>query len=183
MDSIKSLLFKKGPDCLDSGGFGWHVGQSNTELQRQVSSPDPESDMIAAVSKLIARDTVFYIFGKEEPYSSSAQRYQETMRNVVNLLSTGKHATFMRLVNQMPFSEINGYQTLFSIADALFEGDDVNWGRITALYAFCAWAAKSSGKIELAEVIISFLGYYVSRKIGSWIKGNGGWVSTCNEIV
>ena len=62
MDSIKSLLFKKGPDCLDSGGFGSHVGQSNTELQRQVSSPDPESDMIAAVSKLIARDTVFYIF-------------------------------------------------------------------------------------------------------------------------
>ena len=52
--------------CLRTGpGLPWIVVDLDRTLDRvtlsyrgQVSSPDPESDMIAAVSKLIARDTV-----------------------------------------------------------------------------------------------------------------------------
>ena len=184
LDFIKALPALNESDSTD-GRFVTRIGsvESNIELQRQVSLHDPEQDIIAAIAKLVAQDTIYYMIGKESSYVSTAQRYQETMRVVVEYMSTGKHATFMRLVNQVPMSNMNGYQTLFGIADALFEGEEITWGRITALYAFGAWVAKTSKNIELAELIISFLGYYVSKKLAPWIKVNGGWVSKSNVIL
>ena len=184
LDFIKALPALNGSDSTD-GRFVTRIGsvESNFELQKQVSLHNPEQDNIAAIAKHVAQDTIYYMIGKESSYVSTAQRYQETMRAVVKYMSTGKHATFMRLVNQVPVSNRNGFQALFGIADALFEGKEITWGRITALYAFGAWVAETSKSDELVELIISFLGYYVSKKLAPWIEVNGGWVSKSNVIL
>ena len=61
---------------------------------------------------------------------------------------------------------------------------DTNWRKVIKLFCYIGWAVQvlskpRKGKEEseaFLEIITGFFAHYVNKKLGTWIKENGGWV-------
>ena len=159
-------------DQIDSS---FQSKRPNSELFRQISVDSTTDDIIFSTAKLVATDVVYHVIGETREYSPAAKRYQEIMRTIVDQLSQQTRG-FEDFVYKVPISEGNGCQTLFGIADAIFNDGSITWSRIAVLYAFCGWMAKRSKSPGITKLIIQFLTYYIGTKLKEWIKTNEGWV-------
>ena len=134
-----------------------------------------------AISRALGTDIVQYMIAtqsnKVPPVATS--KYAKTMRRAVHELSKKYDDIFKKFIQDLSIDELNGFQTLANVADELFREGPVNWGRIVALYAFGGYVARysvSPNDGDVINMIGEFLGFYVSKKLGDWIRENAGWV-------
>lgn len=72
------------------------------------------------------------------------------------------------------------HTTLNSVAKEIFQGGNVNWGRIVALFTFGGVVAHhfvETGQIEMVHLVAQWIPDFIADNLLSWIRENGGWVS------
>lgn len=113
-----------------------------------------------------------------------ADMYTSVMREMVKEALEKYGKDLENCVLELHTEELNGYFAIESLADELFEDDkEVNWGRIVAWYAFWAKCVISFPKLHIAQLnefinlYGKFIGFYLARRLQSWIKMQGGWAS------
>ncbi|KAI0220831.1 hypothetical protein LSAT2_027704 [Lamellibrachia satsuma] len=133
-----------------------------------------------AISRALGIDIIEYMIATQlnnEPHVATS-KYAKTMRRAVHELSKKYDDIFKKFIQDLSIDELNGFQTLANVADELFREGPINWGRIVALYAFGGYVARysvSSQDSDVINMIGEFLGFYVSKKLGDWIREHGGW--------
>lgn len=103
-----------------------------------------------------------------------------TMARLVSDLLINHSVTYSAMVNQLAPDVNDGYKSFKIIADIVFEGGTVTWGRIVSLYALQARVVLYLRKKNLDEKAMQFarfVGRYLGEKAECWIQQNGGWDS------
>ena len=186
MSKVKTQ--RQDSDTCDRFNEDKSSGSSDSPSSRRKSATElAAGNLTDAISRALGIDIVQYMIAtkshSEPPVATS--KYAETMRRAVHELSKKYDAIFKKFIQDLSIDELNGFQTLANVADELFREGPINWGRIVALYAFGGYVARYSVSAKDSDVINmigEFLGFYVSKKLGSWIHENGGWVSWCQLI-
>lgn len=145
--------------------FAWHVSESRH------------------IARLIGTDIVKYAISSLSSAENTPRVLLEParcMRTMVDKVISDNPEDFRKMITDLlqNVQLDNVFATLKAVANEVI-GDNVNWGRIIAIYAFAAWMAKyfaSIGNSNLAYTVGEFIGYYVSEELGNWIDKNGGWV-------
>ena len=107
-------------------------------------------------------------------------KYAKTMRQTVRLMTKDKEEVFQSFTEKLSLTEANGFGVLKQVADEVFGVDEVNWGRIVALYAFGGFVARNACENKMTSIANytgEYLGKYVARNLSDWIEKRGGWVS------
>ena len=65
---------------------------------------------------------------------------------------------------------------LTRIFNSLIQNDNITWGKIITIFAFSTFIAKKHH--EIADRIACVTGQYIVKKLTTWIKDHGGWVSS-----
>jgi hypothetical protein len=107
-------------------------------------------------------------------------KYGKTLRRVVTGLA--KRHDFAGMVRRLNPDESNVFEIFSTVVREMV--DDLNWGRVVAVYAFALYLAKdistNSCNVDvnishLEEKFASFVGERVNAKFGPWIREQGGW--------
>jgi Apoptosis regulator proteins, Bcl-2 family len=145
-------------------------------------------DKVKDTSRLLADDIVRYVTVSPTPPVTNP--HSATLRRIVDMVSSRHHAVFESIISKVGVRAENQQtdvvmcQTTFDkVAHELFADSHYNWGRIVMLYAFAAWLAKhpsgkpeKDGNDEVAKLISSATGDFVSGELSTWIVHQGGWV-------
>lgn len=156
------------------------MGQFMKEKALRRRSAADIGTLTDAISRALGIDIVQYMIATQSDNAPpvATSKYAKTMRRAVHELSKKYDDIFKKFIQDLSINELNGFQTLANVADELFREGPINWGRIVALYAFGGYVARysvSPNDIDVINMIGEFLGFYVSKKLGDWIRENGGW--------
>ena len=151
----------------------------NWQSELTQANPTQPPNFTEVVARTLGTDVVPFIsadrwYNKPPPCS-----YASTLRQVVKEVLDKYLPVFEEGLGKLQLTEVNGFQTLQSLADEIMSST-INWGRIIVLYAFGGWVARhyyQKGWTQLADVVGDFIGFYLARNHGDWIEAQGGWVS------
>lgn len=155
------------------------LGQDMAKLDQQTQTPGSATPLerVKYESEVIAAD-VISDFGIDNETKKPVDRYCKTMRRTVKEMSDRHDYAFKGMVNKLNVNDVSAFPTFVSVADAIFEDGQINWGRVVAVYTFAARLALHcrSTSPDCDERIALYAGKYVASKLGRWILDNGGWV-------
>jgi len=168
-DYFKTPRFQ---DCNDGGAM--------SVLKRlSQEMPDSAPDFTETVCRSVGIDTAQFIANGYHYNKPAPNIYASTMRRVAMEVSKKYGDTFSEFLDTLDLDEITGYQTLFKVAEEMFQSDHVvNWGRVVVIYAFLGWVSKvyvENGVDDMPDIVGDFVGYYISRNHRQWLEENGGW--------
>ena len=100
---------------------------------------------------------------------------------------------FCSIVRRLEVTPDNIVTSFTNVVDEMFADGQYNWGRIITIYAFAGWLARycccgracdasSVSKVcncdpEPAKQMAACAGDYVARRLSTWVRKQGGWVS------
>jgi len=103
------------------------------------------------------------------------------------------------IVRRLEVKPDNIITSFTNVVDEMFADGQYNWGRIITIYAFAGWLArycccgracdassvcKMSGRDpEPAKQMATCAGDYVARRLSSWVRKQGGWVSCLMQFI
>jgi len=105
------------------------------------------------------------------------------LKNLVSKVRHDKKLLLAGSCHQVSLNNENAQATFFAIGDELFE-DSINWGRIITFYAFAVEVAEffmQKGQNNMVNNVVNWSALFVDQKLATWIKHEGGWVSS--EVV
>ena len=102
-----------------------------------------------------------------------------TMRAIGDEFEDRYREVFEEMSSQLHVTPNNAQQTFHGVVGELFN-DEVNWGRIVALFSFGATLAVQcveNDMPELVDQLIDWITQYLDDNLYSWIQEHNGWVS------
>ncbi|KAK2145887.1 hypothetical protein LSH36_649g01030 [Paralvinella palmiformis] len=102
-----------------------------------------------------------------------------TMRAIGDEFEDRYREVFEEMSNQLHISPSNARQTFHGVVNELFN-DEVNWGRIVALFSFGATLAVQCVQKDMPELVdqlVDWITQYLDDNLYSWIQEHNGWVS------
>lgn len=87
---------------------------------------------------------------------------------------------FETACTKLDFTASTAHVTFNSVAKEIFQGGNVNWGRIVALFTFGGVVAHhfvETGQIEMVHRVAEWIPNFIAGNLLPWIMENGGWVS------
>ena len=141
-----------------------------------------------AIARDVGKDLVCFVIQTtfKRRTSKPSSKYAATMRRVANEVISRHEGELTSFIAKLQMDQINGYDTLITVANKMFAEGDINWGRIAALYAFAGLVASSAAENNnenMATFMGDFLGFYVGKKLGDWINEQGGWVCSVYLLI
>lgn len=85
---------------------------------------------------------------------------------------------FTRMCQELQPKPTTAYQQFIGVSNNLF-AEEINWGRIAALLAFCAHLARfcrDNGMGDMTPSVIAWLQRLADAKLLPWIVQHDGWV-------
>ncbi len=135
--------------------------------------------MFRTQSYEIAKDICRHI-SRGEDYGPAPSRPSTIMRSLVQDAIKDKPAMMHQLVRTLDVRVRDQLKLVRNVADQMFDDEQVNWGRIVSLHAFCGLLAKYCEQNfipDCADDIGNILGDFIVNRLGLWIVTHGGWVS------
>lgn len=86
---------------------------------------------------------------------------------------------FKNTCKMLKLTTSNFYSNLLIVWKNFFTDDEINWGRITALLAFCQYICYYAQEIGLAtptDSIPPWAAMFICARLKDWITSQGGWV-------
>ncbi len=127
----------------------------------------------------IARDVCRYM-SRGEDQGPPPTQVCSIMRSLVDDTIKDKPVKMRQLVRTLDVRTREQLKLVRSVADEMFGDEQVNWGRIVTLHAYCALLAKHCEQHyipDCADDIGNILADFVINRLGLWIVTHGGWVS------
>lgn len=138
----------------------------------------------AKITKEVSHQFVASHTGKVMKHSSLRKETRILLARVSDLEKMQQYEFLRNLVDDTNLTEENGLKTFQRVSELLFT-NQVNWGRILALYLYTALLLEKMNKNEnnnFSEKIALWLSICVSRQ-SAWISESGhGWVRNLNFI-
>lgn len=134
----------------------------------------------AKITKEVSQQFVASHTGKIMKQSSLRKETRILLARVADMEQKQQSEFLRNLVNSTNLTEENGLKTFLRVSELLFD-NQVNWGRILALYLYAALLLeklKKNGNDSFSDKIALWLSICVSRQ-SAWICDVGnGWVRT-----
>ena len=127
----------------------------------------------------IARDLVRYV-SRGDDYCQPPSRSSSVMRDLVKDTLRARADMMNELVHTLNVDRREQLTLIKNIANSMFDDEQVSWGRIVTLHAFCGCLARyceSTYIPDCADDIGNILADFVVHRLGLWIVTHGGWVS------
>ncbi len=131
------------------------------------------------VSFEIARDAVKFV-SRGDDYCHAPSRSCSVMRDLVTDTIRSRPDTMSELVRALDVNSREDLTLIKNVANSMFDDEQVSWGRIVTLHAFCGCLAQyceSTHIPDCADDIGNILGEFMVHRLGLWIVTHGGWVS------
>lgn len=85
-----------------------------------------------------------------------------------------------KMIDCLKVDNDNAYETFSRVASSLFQDNEINWGRVVALFLFgyrIAIEKVRSGVHSFIKKIIQWIVEFVKVRIVDWILKQGGWTA------
>lgn len=132
----------------------------------------------AKITEEVSQQFVASQTGRITRNSSLRKETKILLARVTDMERNRSHEFLQSLVNATNLTEENGLETFLRVSELVF-GNEVNWGRILALYLYVAMMLeklRKNGNDNFNEKIAKWLSICVSRQ-SAWICESGkGWV-------
>jgi len=128
----------------------------------------------------VARDTCRYLARGEERCREPPSHACRIMRSLAADTIRQDPARMEELVRVADITRRERLTMVRNVADEMFADDQVNWGRVVTLHAFCGALARhceQSHVPDCADDIANILGEFVVNRLGLWLLAHGGWAS------
>ncbi|XP_064618497.1 anti-apoptotic protein NR13-like [Lineus longissimus] len=167
-----------------------HIGRSQSKTSEaavQTSALNGNTDEglpenVKYTARELAKDVVHHVARTRN--CKPCNKYAKTMRRTVAEISERHNILFGSMVNKLQITEANAQMTFTSVFEEIFIDEQVNWGRVVAVYAFGSrlgdYSVKNGMSPEFVDKIACFVGDYVASKLGHWINEHGGWDAFCD---
>lgn len=132
----------------------------------------------------IARDVVRYV-SRGDDYCQPPTRSSSIMRDLVKDAIRARAAMMNELVRTLDVHSREDLSLVKNVANSMFDDEQVTWGRIVTLHAFCGCLARyceSTHIPDCADDIGNILGDFVVHRLGLWIVTHGGWVRVQSAV-
>ena len=117
--------------------------------------------------------------GRHESIINTPNSIQNAMRILGDEFEERFKNRFDNLIDGLVITDDNAYDTFASIVIEIF-CEDINWGRIVALFDFSGqFAARcfQLKKYHLVDNLLEWLTTYIDIHLSSWLNSHNNWVS------
>ena len=132
----------------------------------------------------VARDICRYV-SRGLDHDPPPNQVCSIMRSLVDDTIKDRAEMMSNLVRTLDPRHREELQLVRNIADQMFDDEQVNWGRIVTLHAFCGCLSRYCEQRHIpdcAEDIANILAHFVINRLGLWVVTHGGWVRECQLI-
>jgi len=136
----------------------------------------------------LAKDVTQYYVSDTTPgvpaRNREANRYAAALQRVTDKI-TDKHSILLDgLVRKLNLTDGNVdivFKAFQTTVDCIFSDGVYSWGRLGTVYAFAGVLVRHCFRSGLVvedelDALAVRIGTHIGRKMGTWIRANGGWV-------
>jgi hypothetical protein len=154
------------------------VGRLFTMERRDRGTQTAKDPMTSETEKL-AFDIVFFALGKRN--SNSGDDVARCLRHSVTKMLDRHSIVFNGMMSRLKVDRNSDLKVGFNqLAEELFIGREVTWGKIVALFAFGARLAQHCSQNNLSDLVFdiaTLLGQYAVDKLTPFLREHGGWAT------